>query len=166
MPIGKNEMLEEFNEWILFVDLLTHHEEELWNRNLQEGKWSIREIVSHIMLWDKYFLEEGIDKIYKKAPLTLQHLDFDEFNNKAKVYGLMTSVQELSKQAVYYRDQIINHIKSFSDKEYLTTYMDGDGTPFTVTQYLKDFIGHDQHHMFQMKIAVDFQLERNIQNGL
>jgi hypothetical protein len=101
--------------------------------NVGEGKWTILEIVGHIMLWDKYFLEESIEKIFNKSILTVQHLNFDEFNSKAKIHVKTISISELS------------------DEEYLKTYIDGDGNPFYVTQYLKDFIWHDQHHINQMK---------------
>jgi hypothetical protein len=131
--------------------MLQQQNHEIWNMNVEEGKWTIREIVSHIMLWDKYFLEEAFEKIFNKSDLTVQHLNFDEFNSKAKIYVKTISITELSEKAIFYREQIIKQIITFRDDEYMKTYTDGDGKPFYVTQYLKDFIWHDQHHINQMK---------------
>jgi hypothetical protein len=151
MSTEKIQLLEEFNQWVLFVQLLQQQKDDIWNISLQDGKWSIREIVSHIMLWDKFFFEEAIDKIFNKSTLTIQHINFDEFNSKAKIYGKTTDMSEISEKAIFYRVQIIKQIKSFTDKEYMETYIDADGKPFNVTQYLKDFIWHDQHHIIQMQ---------------
>jgi hypothetical protein len=151
MSTEKNELLEEFNQWVLFVQFLQQQNDEIWNLHVEDGKWTIREIVSHIMLWDKYFLEEAIDKIFYKSTLTVQHLNYDEFNSKAKIYGKTTNISEISEKAIFYREQIINQIKSLTVEEYMNTYIDADGKPFNVTQYLKDFILHDQHHINQIE---------------
>ncbi|NDI34135.1 DinB family protein [Chengkuizengella sediminis] len=151
MSNEKNELLVEFNHWILFVDDLKDQKDHIWNKPITKGKWTIREVVSHIMLWDKYFYEEAIEKIANQTPLTLKHIDFDEFNEQAKEYGKTTSIKELSEKAVLYRKLIIEQIESLSDERYRQTYIDGDGRAFHVTQYLKDFFGHDKHHIDQMK---------------
>ncbi|QGQ95458.1 DinB family protein [Paenibacillus psychroresistens] len=151
MPTEKNQLLEEFNQWVLFVQSLNNQSDEIWDLCLDEGKWSIREVVSHIMKWDKYFLEEAINKISTKSTVAVKHIDFDEFNNKAKIYGKTTSIIEISEKAIFYRVQICNQIRSLTDEQYMGTYVDGDGNPFLVTQYLKDFIEHDQHHINQIK---------------
>jgi hypothetical protein len=121
MSTEKIQLLEEFNQWVLFVQLLQQQNGEIWNMSLQDGKW------------------------------TIQHLNFDEFNSKAKIYVKTISISELSEKAIFYREQISKQIKSLSDDEYMKTYIDGDGNPFNVTQYLKDFIWHDQHHINQMQ---------------
>jgi hypothetical protein len=151
MSTEKIQLLEEFNQWVLFVQILQHQNDEIWNLSLEDGKWTIREIVSHIMHWDKYFLEEAIEKIFNNSMLTVKHLNYDEFNSKAMIYGKTTNISEISEKAGFYREQIIKLIITFTDEEYTKTYIDGDGNPFYVTQYLKDFIWHDQHHINQMK---------------
>lgn len=80
-------LLQTFEEWTLFVKTLTHLEEKIWNSSLEKGKWTIKSIVSHMMLWDRYFYKEAIEKIAPHQPVTLRHLDFDEFNRKAVEYG-------------------------------------------------------------------------------
>jgi hypothetical protein len=97
MLTEKLQLLEEFNQWVVFVQLLKTQSDELWYLSLDEGKWSIREVVSHIMNWDKYFLEEAINKITTKSIVTVKHINFDEFNNKAKIYGKSTSISEIKE---------------------------------------------------------------------
>ena len=78
-----SEMVEEFRAFIDYVNEIKVIDEEIWNHPIAEGKWSIKDIMSHIMLWDKYFYEEGVEKIKLGQPLTVKHLDFDEFNANA-----------------------------------------------------------------------------------
>jgi hypothetical protein len=147
---SKSSLLEQFQQWIAFVQRLEHVEEN-WNVQLGEGKWSVTEVVSHIMLWDRYFLEEAIEPIHKQVPLTVKHLDYDIFNENAKRVGQITSPKQLSEQAVSYRKKIMDRIQSMPEDDYVRTYLDADGHPFQLEQYLKDFIWHDDHHMDQMK---------------
>lgn len=55
-------ILQQFSEWIAFVSDLKNRNEEVWEIR-EEGKMSIREIVSHIMRWDEYFYQHAIAKI-------------------------------------------------------------------------------------------------------
>lgn len=51
----KSRLLEEFKEWIRFVSEIREMD---WQITIAEGKWSVQDIVSHILLWDKYFLKQ------------------------------------------------------------------------------------------------------------
>ena len=143
--------LQQFGEWITYVKELAAYDEAFWNQPIAANKWTVRELVSHMLLWDKYFNEGAIERIAQGEALTLQHLDFDAFNANAKVYGRETSVKELISQAIQYRTQIIHHIALLSEAQYVEVYQDGDGNPFAVEHYLRDFYDHDQHHLQQMK---------------
>jgi hypothetical protein len=155
MDNSRQQLIKQFHEWIDFVKSLHEQDERIWDKQVGEGKWSIREIIAHMMLWDKYFLEEAIDKIHTLSPVTVQHFNFDEFNQHAKTYGKNTESHTLEEQAIFYREEIIQRIHSFPDDIYSVDYLDGDGNTFNVEQYLKDFIGHDHHHVTQMKNIIN-----------
>lgn len=57
---AKSELLTQFEEWNHYAASIQDLD---WNEPLEEGKWTIHDIVCHIMLWDKYFLEAAIDPI-------------------------------------------------------------------------------------------------------
>jgi hypothetical protein len=145
------ELIIEFKKWINFTRSLQELPEAVWELSLEEGKWTVRDIVSHIMLWDKYFYEEAIDKIAHYKPVTLKHLNFDEFNSKAIVYGRTITTSELIGKTIYYREKIIQDINALSEELVRNNYIDGDGNVFHIPQYIKDFIWHDQHHMNPLK---------------
>lgn len=143
--------LQAFEEWTLFVKTLTHLEEKVWNSSMEKGKWTIKSIVSHMMLWDRYFYNEAIEKIALKQQITLKHLDFDEFNRKAVEYGNRTETSEIVDKAITYRHKIMNDIRGLSEEQLSQKYLDAEGNAFYIPQYLKDFIWHDKHHMKPLK---------------
>jgi hypothetical protein len=147
MSIEMKDLIKSFEEWIAFTISLQELNEEVWDSSIEPGKWTIRDIISHIMLWDKYFYEEAIEMIATDKLVTLKHLDYDDFNSKAIIYGRTISTDELIDKTIFYRKKIIKDIRTLSDEAINQNYKDGDGNVFNVTQYLKDFIWHDQHHM-------------------
>jgi len=151
MSIELKELIKSFEEWIAFSSTLQELDEETWNSSLEPGKWTIKDIICHIMLWDKYFYEEAIEKIASGEKITLKHLNFDDFNSRAIIYGRTIETDELIEKAIYYRKKIIDDIGTLSEEAIEQNYIDGDGNVFNVPQYLKDFIWHDQHHMNPLK---------------
>ncbi len=154
-----DDLTQTFEEWIGFIHTLPLMSEEFWNSSLVEGKWTIRDIVCHIMCWDKYFYEEAIHKITTDKQITLKHLNFDEFNSNSIKFGRTITIDELIEKTIYYREHIIEDIRSLSEVNIQENYTDADGNIFNILQYLKDFIWHDQHHMnpikeFQKELAI------------
>lgn len=147
---NKKELIAEFTEFTPFVQSLKELDEEKWNSPIAEGKWTVRDVIAHMMLWDKYFLEEAIQKITNHQPLTAKHLDFDEFNRKAVDYAKEQGQQEIIDAAIQYRNELLRQLDSISEEDFAKEHKDGDGNPFSAYYYLIGFIPHDQHHMEQL----------------
>lgn len=152
------EMIEKFNSFIPYVVTLNDLDENHWNSPIAEGKWSLKDVICHIMLWDKYFYEEAIEKMKQKRPLTLQHLNFDEFNANARGYSKTQTKEEIVQQFVNYRTKIIQDISGLSEEDYIQEYLDGDNHAFSIQEYLIGFVPHDEHH----KQQIENYLQRNI----
>ncbi|MBE9913838.1 DinB family protein [Paenibacillus donghaensis] len=143
----KQEKLEAYAEWITFAQSLKDLPEEKWTGPIAEGKWSPRDIVSHIMLWDKYFLENAVCPMAEHRPMTLKNQDFNEFNRDAAAYGLTQSKEALISQTVDARQQLLEVLQNIPESEYAYKYED----TLSVDEYLLDFYEHDRHHMAQIK---------------
>ncbi|WP_309123005.1 DinB family protein [Paenibacillus sp.] len=144
----KNELLKQFAEWNAFVDRIAALD---WEQPLSEGKWNIHGVVCHIYFWDNYFLKEAIEPISKGDPATVVHLNYDEFNRSAVELGKSLPKEELIRLAKYVRTELVREIEAQDESKFSEACADGDGNPFTVETYLKDFIGHDRHHMKQIE---------------
>jgi len=142
----KQEKLEAFAELIGFAESLERLSEEQWSGPIAAGKWSPRDIVSHMMLWDRYFLENVVRPMAGHRPMTLKTLDFDEFNRDAAAYGLTQTKRDLLRQTVEARKQLIEVIEGIPESEFGHKHDD----KLSVDEYLLDFYEHDRHHMAQI----------------
>lgn len=165
METEKEQLLRNFGEWISFVTDLGKYNEWIWDQCIAADKWTVREVVIHILRWDDYFYEEAIAKAGAGLPLTVKHLDYDVFNLRARTFGKTAAIEDLVRQAVQSRQRIITVLSGWTEEQFTATYQDGDGQPFEAGQYMKDFIWHDQHHINQIKQRIHFRIEEMSLNG-
>lgn len=151
MPKSSLAMVEDFRSFVHFVENLRIIGAEHWNKPISEGKWTLKDIIAHILLWDKYFYDEGIKKINSGESVTVKHLNFDDFNANAVEYAKKFTKEELIEQCIEYRTQIIDAISGLTEEDYMKEYKDGDKKKFTIRAYLRGFIPHDNHHKKQIE---------------
>lgn len=135
--------LEGFADWLESLILL---DEELWLKPIGEGKWSIREILTHIMFWDRYNMEEMLPNMAEGASLTF--VDIETHNKKAEKYAKeYTSLQTLIADAAESRKKFVAMLEEKYEPS-MTFFLDGQESG------IEDFIGifthHDAHHKKQV----------------
>ena len=81
--MGENKIINDFNEYSIWINTLKGMKEELWMAPISEGKWTIGEIISHIMNWDDYLLRETLSSVRWKG---MEFPDFD-YNKLASSYA-------------------------------------------------------------------------------
>lgn len=150
------ERIEKFKSFIPFLHSLRAVSEDSWTAPFQPGKWSTRDVIAHILLWDQYFEAEAIARIASGDPLTLKHIEFNAFNQNAVTYARNHNQNVLIDQAIAVREQIIYQLEHLSDEARLNTYIDSDGHPFTIQNYLDDFVEHDNHHRIEIERLLNF----------
>ncbi|MFS0871981.1 DinB family protein [Paenibacillus xylanilyticus] len=146
-----DEMIEEFKSFTSYVMELDTLSEQVWNTPIAEGKWTLKDVIAHIMLWDQYFYEEAIYKIKHDEPLTVRHLNFNEFNANAMEYSKTKSKKAIVEELVEKRMNIIHAITGLQEEEYTREYKDGDKKKFSIKKYVRAFISHDKHHKKQIE---------------
>jgi hypothetical protein len=147
---SKQTYLNEFREFIDWVIKLDYYNETVWRGPIAEGKWCMQEIISHMMLWDKLFLEEAIQKIANHEPLTYKNRSFASFNASARVFGMTQTKAEVIEQAIAYRSKLIACLEQIPEADYDKAFTDGEDKPFQIAEYIEDFVGHDRHHASQI----------------
>ena len=147
---SKDQWIADFHEWIPFAESLKSLDDRAWSTPIAPGKWSVRDIVSHIVRWDEYFLEEALRPIVNGVPLTVRQLDFDAFNKEAAEWGRTVDQRQLLQEAVQVRTQVLKTLQRIPESDYAREYPAEDHA-FVIQNYIEDFIWHDQHHMAQIK---------------
>lgn len=147
---SNEQLLVEFYALIPLIESLAEVTEAGWKQPVAPGKWPAKAVVCHLMLWDKYFYEEAILKIGSSAEVTSKDLDFEVFNAGAAEYAEAVTGRQAAEDCIHYRKALVDAIAAMEDERIERPFPDGDGRPFTVRGYMKDFIGHDRHHARQL----------------
>ncbi|PYZ97500.1 hypothetical protein CR205_02580 [Alteribacter lacisalsi] len=123
---------------------------------IAEGKWSIREIVGHMHMWDRYLLEKMVPQMEDEARLPV-FPDHDSFNRDA-INGLEgLSVEEITDLFVKTRTKLVKALDGV-DPDIRFTIGEGKRR-FSPESFVKMFVKHDKHHVLQMEKK--FEDDRN-----
>lgn len=147
----------------IFVDLTTHYKmfntwvssleemsEEEWFKPIASEKWSIAEIISHLIAWDHFTIEEILAKLVPNVKLN-PFPDFQIFNNNAAQYAKNgISKEQLINEFLVIRTKLVKETQAFFDIENKFSFYIGDQS-FTIVSYIEDVICHDLHHMEQIQ---------------
>lgn len=147
---NKLDLIADMKGIISFAESLRQLDAKQWILPISEGKWAIRDIISHIALWDQYFYNEAVHQIAINEPLTLKHMNFEAFNQGAIEYASTRMKEQLIDELVQHRSHIIHDLELIPEEAYTTVYPDGEGHPFQINEYIPDFVSHDQHHIKQI----------------
>ncbi|HGH7175768.1 TPA: DinB family protein [Bacillus wiedmannii] len=165
--MGENKIINDFNEYSIWIHTLKGMKEELWVAPILEGKWTIGEIVSHIMNWDDYLLRETLSSV--KDGQGMEFPDFDTYNKLASNYAKSgISKMKLLEEAKAKRDLLVKELRLMpvgNLKEPLTangeSHCPHTGIPYSLIYIIKEFVDHDNHHKRQI---IDYLNENQVVN--
>jgi len=142
------EVSESLGGWIDFISTLMPCPEDVLCTPIEEGKWSVRDIVSHIMGWDKDFMKT-LDRIIRQGEAILQeHHDVQAFNEASVAYGRTMKPHDLLREAAFQREQLIRKLQQVSEEAFTRPM---HGSPYTLETFLQEmFVNHDRHHEKQI----------------
>ncbi|GIP15658.1 hypothetical protein J40TS1_13000 [Paenibacillus montaniterrae] len=131
------------------IAMLKNVEEQKMLDSVKEGKWSIREIIGHLLYWDKFILEQHIPFMTQGAALTA-FPDHDSHNKEAIQYiSRFENIASLFDEFIHTRNQLFNAIESI-DRDVRFTIGSGK-RPFSIESYMTIFSKHDIHHLAQIR---------------
>lgn len=148
----------EFTEWLGTLKDLSNEE---WVKPISEGKWSIREIVSHFMNWDNYLISTVVPLVKAGEPFGFPA--FDSFNKLASTYATSgISKDDLLDEVILTRNHLLQELKDMPE-EVITnhlpvggmTHCPQTGEPYSLIYIIHEFIDHDLHHKKQIQDALN-----------
>ena len=143
----------ELNQLIPFLISLDAIKEKLFFSPIGEGKWSTAAIISHLMYWDRYILEERLEGMVNGEILPKSKVNVDDMNRLADEYthsGI--SKVQLIHEVCKTRQRLLN---SLVDKNIENIFYIGSNE-MTVNEYFKGMVEHDNHHIKQIKEFLSF----------
>ncbi|MFC3748567.1 DinB family protein [Paenibacillus sp. GCM10012306] len=148
----KNEVILGYGEWINFAKNLSKYEEQSWLTPLGPDKWTVKEVVGHIVLWDKYIHNEVTRAILHNSPLGLSNAEeIEEFNRKAGEWALSKTKDEILTDLISSREAVLEDLQAISEEAFTNVYNDVDGNPFVLKDFIVEMTRHDHHHRAQVE---------------
>lgn len=147
-----NKTYEQFESTITELLRLQDKEVSLLTDPINEGKWSIREIIAHLYYWDKFILEEMVPQMEQGATLS-EFPDHDTYNEKAITQLKDHSVEAIIELFVDTRKRLIESLMNIGDDVRFT--IGNEKREFTAESFTKMFVEHDVHHLKQISGKVE-----------
>ncbi|GAB6439759.1 hypothetical protein CON36_37305 [Bacillus cereus] len=161
----ENCIISNFKNYASWLSILEDMDNELWSTPINKGKWSVSEIIVHLMNWDKHLLSEVLPSVRNEKGMKFP--DFDSYNKKASDYAKSGISQlKLLEEARNTRELLIKELNEMSVEtlnKQLTangaTHCPHTGTPYSLIYIIKEFTDHDNHHKRQI---TEFLKENNL----
>ena len=151
MAVKLNKTLNQFADFLPWVDKLRETNKDLWLTPITTGKWSLREILTHIMYWDINSLEMMVPNMEQGA--TLFFVDIEKNNQKAAILAQSyITLDALIDDLLKSRQQLIELLNEKYDD---TTKFTIDNQNYTYKKFVNVFIHHDEHHRKQIQAFLE-----------
>ncbi|MBE4907805.1 DinB family protein [Bacillus luteolus] len=144
----------EFSKWLISLKELSNEE---WIKPIAEGKWSVREMISHFMNWDNYIIATVVPLVKDGEPFGFP--EFESFNKLASSYATSgISKDDLLDEVILTRNHLVQVLKDMPE-EVITkslpvgghTHCPHTGEPYSLIYIIQEFIEHDLHHKRQLQ---------------
>lgn len=138
------EQFESFNEFAKTIDDVT------WITPISAGKWTVKEVISHLWNWDVYTLEVMLPQMKDQVEIP-EFADHDTYNliavEKAKeFYDREAMIRTFIETRTYLIDQF-----RILDNPEMKFWIGNDKIPYSLDRYIEIFVHHDDHHKRQIE---------------
>ncbi|WP_066295575.1 DinB family protein [Bacillus sp. FJAT-29937] len=126
--------------------------EDKWRMPIEEGKWTIAEVIGHLIPWDEFILKQRIPYFFQDNQLP-KGPDAEIVNNQAAAKSRERSKEETINKFISVREDLIGALKNFEDSLWEQEFTIGD-SKLSLYSYFSGMAKHDIHHFEQIERIV------------
>lgn len=139
----KNNNILNFQAFIPWVGMLNQLDAEVWTKPMSEGKWSISEMVSHLMNWDNHILLHILPSVRQGKEISFPNIE--TYNQKAAAYAKSGITQSaLIDEVIRTREQLVTQLVEMPDDLYHAQLN------YSLAFLIEEFVVHDNEHKEQI----------------
>lgn len=147
MKHSKEKILESYSKSIRFVNKYVTVRNEVIRQPIAHGKWSIIEIIGHLIAWDEMILKDRLPYIMNNKSLSsLPSVEI--VNEQAATWTLSKPSFEVFEKFILIRTKLIKQIELLNEEIWTREFSINNST-YTFESYFKGLIQHDEHHFQQ-----------------
>lgn len=139
---------------IEFVKSLDSLSEIEWRTQIEEGKWTIAEIIGHFIPWDEFVIKYRLPYIFSDIELP-KGPDTEKTNSESASISRKENKQETINKFISIRKELYEAIIKIPDNCWEKKISIGK-TEIILYEYLNGLAEHDCHHFEQIKNTVSY----------
>ncbi len=146
MNPDKKKVLVHYEKSIVWVKNLVNVTEEQWRTPIALGKWSVAEVIGHLIPWDEFLVSKRIPFLFTEDNLP-KSPNVKEMNAHAAHSSRLQSKEETIEKFVNGRQHLTNALHHLTDEQWQQSLHIG-GSKLTLYRYFSGLMDHDLQHFF------------------
>lgn len=150
---GQNEIIKHHQYAIEFVRSLNNLREEKWRMKIEEGKWTVAEIIGHLIPWDEFVLNNRLPYLFSVQELPIGP-DVKTLNATSAGKAREQEKKVIINDFISVRSELLQKIEGIPDTRWNEEITIGQ-TKLNLYDYFKGLAEHDLHHFNQIKDKIN-----------
>ncbi|MFJ7669166.1 DinB family protein [Lysinibacillus sp. NPDC097195] len=152
MHSEKQQILMHYEKSIRWLERLSAVTDKQWRMPIQQGKWTVAEVIGHLIPWDDFVINERIPLLFTDGPLP-KGPDVQQMNAAAAMSSRQQSKEQTLHALLTRRRLLLRAMEGLSDELWQRTFQIGR-SELTLYMYFSGLIEHDEHHFLQVQNVI------------
>lgn len=144
----KSEILAHQQDFLRFIQSLTHINEHVLLTPIRDGKWSTIEIIGHFYTWDEFVLQNRIPYLLTNSSLPSSP-NADDLNLYSAHLARNEPIQHTFQKCIRIRKDLIETLSDLPEENWFAE-LTINYSSLSLYSYFKGLMEHDIHHMRQI----------------
>ncbi|UOQ92597.1 DinB family protein [Halobacillus shinanisalinarum] len=145
----KQQVIAHLEDSIDWVQSLNQLPEEAWRLPIEQGKWSVAEVIRHLVLWDEFIINKRLPYLFTSQDMPVPP-DVEVMNEKAAIHARNDSKEETVDLFEQTRSELVDRLNDIEDIRYEEA-ISLQASKESLYEYLEGIMQHDVHHFEQIK---------------
>lgn len=138
-----------YEKSILRLEHLLDVTEQQWRMPIQQGKWTVAEVIGHLIPWDQFVLNERLPFLFSNNQL-LKGPNVEQMNAQSASSSRLQSKEQIVQTLLKYRRLLLQALHGLPDEQWQQSFKIGC-SELTLYSYFAGLVEHDQHHFLQVQ---------------
>ena len=140
----REEILEHHKQFLDFIHELSKLDEQVLRKPMQEGKWSIIEVIGHFQPWDQFVIEQRLPFIFSDEEVPPSP-KVEEVNVTAAWGARNNPINVTLEHFITSRTQLLGLLSDLH-KDVWNLQIHINQKMISFSEYMKGLMTHDLHH--------------------
>ncbi|WP_194165530.1 DinB family protein [Oceanobacillus sp. CFH 90083] len=149
---GKKEIMQHHMNAIKFVRALHALSEDQWRTPVEKGKWTVAEVIGHLIPWDEFVLYKRMPYLFSDDKLP-KGSGTDATNTMAASKAREQDKEIIIDKFILVRSNLLQAMDNIPPARWHDEVVIGE-TRLNLSDYFNGLVKHDVHHFEQVKAVI------------